>query len=94
MNESVRRSKERLYDRRPGWVDGTMQFAQMVRERIRPPMVLLDLGAGSGKPGPVNFLADGFKVVGLDPGESISCPVTVGTSPRLGAGITLRARNL
>jgi SAM-dependent methyltransferase len=72
MRESVHRWKVRLYDRRPGWISSATQFTQVVRNRLRLPAVLLDLGAGAGKGGLINFLADGVRVVGLDPDESIS----------------------
>jgi len=77
MNDSVRSLKERLYDGRPEWVDGTTRFARLVSERIQPPMLLLDLGAGAGKPGPANFLGEGVRIIGLDPNESISCNTSV-----------------
>lgn len=60
-----------LYHRRPGWVDGTTQFAGMVRKRIRPESRLLDLGAGSGKAGPVNFRGEVSRVFGVDPSPAI-----------------------
>lgn len=72
MNDSVRRLRERLYDGRPEWIEGSTKFARLVSERIQSPMLVLDLGAAAGKPGPAKFLAEGVKIIGLDPDESIS----------------------
>lgn len=67
MTRAVARWKERLYDRRRGWVDGTTRFAALVRDRLGPNMRILDLGAGPGKPGRVNFRGEVASVVGVDP---------------------------
>jgi ubiquinone/menaquinone biosynthesis C-methylase UbiE len=67
VTHAVERWKTRLYDRRRGWVDGTTRFAALVRNRLRPDMRILDLGAGPGKPGRVNFRGEVASVVGVDP---------------------------
>lgn len=66
MRRRVQWWKERFYDRRLGWVDGTTRFTSLIRKRLRSNMRLLDLGAGTGKPGPVNFRGDAAMVVGVD----------------------------
>lgn len=65
----VRRLENRFYDRSKGWVDGTTQFAAMIAKRLTLESRILDLGAGSGKVGPVNFRGKVAQVVGLDPDE-------------------------
>lgn len=37
MNDSVRRLRERLYDGRPEWIEGSTKFARLVSERIQSP---------------------------------------------------------
>ena len=71
LRPGVRRWKARLYTDRPDWRDGSTQFADLVRRRLEPGMRILDLGAGEGKPGPVNFRASGNHVVGLDADRAI-----------------------
>jgi SAM-dependent methyltransferase len=72
MRRRVQQWKERLYDPRSGWVDGTTQFAHLIRKHLRPHMRLLDLGAGAGKAGPVNFRAEVAEVVGIDRDQTIT----------------------
>src|SRR5262245_28484598 len=72
MRHRVQQWKERLYDHRPAWVDGTTQFACLIRKHLRPDMRLLDLGAGAGKVGPVNFRHKAAEVVGVDPDWAIA----------------------
>jgi SAM-dependent methyltransferase len=67
VTRGVERWMARLYDRRRGWIDGTTRFAALVRRRLRPDMRILDLGAGPGKPGRVNFRGEVASVVGVDP---------------------------
>lgn len=67
MRSSVQKWKDRLYDRQRGWVDGTSRFAALIRKNLRPDMNILDLGAGPGKIGPVNFCGEVKMVVGVDP---------------------------
>jgi SAM-dependent methyltransferase len=62
----VKELTQRFYQRRPAWVDGTSQFANLVRSYLRPEYRILDLGAGSGKQGPVNFRDEVHTVVGID----------------------------
>jgi SAM-dependent methyltransferase len=71
MQSSVKALTERLYYRRSNWVDGTSQFAALIRERLRPEFRILDLGAGDGKAGPVNFQGEVRSVVGVDPNSYI-----------------------
>jgi SAM-dependent methyltransferase len=71
MKHNVQRWKERLYNRQAGWVDGTTQFAAFISKHLHPDMRLLDLGAGPGKPGPVNFCGSVATVVGVDPDWAI-----------------------
>jgi len=71
MRRGIQRWKKRLYDRQPGWVDGTTQFASLIRKHLRADMRLLDLGAGAGKPGSVNFSGEAVLVVGVDPDWAI-----------------------
>ena len=47
-----------------GWNDGV---AHLIKKHLRPHMRLLDLGAGAGKAGPVNFRHEVAEVVGVDP---------------------------
>src|SRR5262245_14633102 len=71
MKQKVQRWKEHLYNRQIGWVDGSTQFAALIRKHLRPDMRLLDLGAGPGKPGPINFRGSVATVVGVDPDWAI-----------------------
>ena len=48
------------------------QFARLLRKHLRPDMHLLDLGAGAGKAGPVNFREKAAEVVGVDPDWAIA----------------------
>lgn len=66
MRRKVQRWKERFYESRPRWVDGTTQFASVIKQRLCPAMWILDLGAGEGKPGPINFRGAAAMVVGVD----------------------------
>ena len=63
---SVAALTSRFYYSRPAWVDGTSQFANLVKNYLRPEYRILDLGAGSGKKGPVNFRGEAHTVVGVD----------------------------
>jgi len=71
MHSAVKVLTERLYYDRPNWVDGTSQFAALIRKRLRPEFRILDLGAGSGKVGPVNFQGEVRTVIGVDPNSYI-----------------------
>lgn len=71
MQISVKALTERLYYARPNWVDGTSQFAALIRRCLRPEFRILDLGAGSGKAGPVNFQGEVRIVIGVDPNSYI-----------------------
>jgi SAM-dependent methyltransferase len=71
MQSSVEALTRRLYYRRPNWVDGTSRFAALIRQRLRPEFRILDLGAGDGKPGPVNFKGEVRSVIALDPNSYI-----------------------
>jgi 2-polyprenyl-3-methyl-5-hydroxy-6-metoxy-1,4-benzoquinol methylase len=62
----VKELTQRFYYRRSRWVDGTSRFANLVKSYLRPESRVLDLGAGSGKEGPVNFRGGVHTVVGLD----------------------------
>jgi SAM-dependent methyltransferase len=66
MRSSVKALTERFYHNRPDWVDGSSQFGNLVREYLRSDYRILDLGAGSGKVGPVNFLGEVRTVIGID----------------------------
>jgi SAM-dependent methyltransferase len=63
---------ERYYHAQPRWVNGTAQFGALIRERLRPEFQVLDLGAGSGKVGPVNFRGEVRLLLGVDPDWYIS----------------------
>jgi ubiquinone/menaquinone biosynthesis C-methylase UbiE len=47
-------------------VDGTSRFGNLIRKYLEPQHQILDLGAGSGKSGPVNFQHEVRTVIGLD----------------------------
>jgi SAM-dependent methyltransferase len=66
MRPSVEALTERFYHSRPDWVDGTSRFGSLVRKHLRSEYRILDLGAGSGKVGPVNFLGEVRTVIGID----------------------------
>jgi ubiquinone/menaquinone biosynthesis C-methylase UbiE len=63
---SVQALTQRFYKSRPDWVDGTSCFGNLVRQYLRPECQILDLGAGSGKSGPINFQREVRAVIGLD----------------------------
>jgi ubiquinone/menaquinone biosynthesis C-methylase UbiE len=69
--DSVRVLTERLYYRRPNWVDGTSQFAALIRQRLRPEFRILDLGAGDGRAISLNFQGEVRSVIGVDPNSYI-----------------------
>ncbi len=71
MQSSVKTLTERLYYDRSNWLDGTSQFAALIRKRLRTEFRILDLGAGSGKAGPVNFQGEARIVIGVDPNSYI-----------------------
>ena len=56
----------RFYYSRCDWIDGSAQFASLIKSHLRPEYRLLDLGAGPGKEGPVNFRGSVRGVVGID----------------------------
>jgi SAM-dependent methyltransferase len=87
----VKELTQRLYYQRPGWRDGTSQFAAMIRKRLESSSRLLDLGAGRGKTGPVGFRGQVATIVGVDPDTSIAGNVTVDYRVR-GCGETLPFR--
>ena len=66
MRTSAKALTDRFYSRQPGWVDGTSRFANLINSKIRPEYQILDLGAGSGKVGPVNFQGQVRSVIGID----------------------------
>lgn len=55
----------------PLWVDGTRRFATLIGRYLQPGYRILDLGAGSGKEGPINFRGTVQAVFGLDSGRGI-----------------------
>ncbi len=57
---------ERFYNSRAEWVDGTSRFGDFIRPHLRPEFRILDLGAGEGKPGPINFNGEVRTVIGID----------------------------
>ncbi len=71
MHSSVKALTESLYHGRPQWMDGTSQFSALIRKQLRPGFRILDLGAGSGKVGPINFQGEVRAVVGIDPDSHI-----------------------
>lgn len=72
MRTSVQSLIEHFYHAAPGWVDGTTQFGALIREHLRPEFRVLDLSAGSGKAGPVNFQGEVLAAIGIDPDWYIS----------------------
>jgi ubiquinone/menaquinone biosynthesis C-methylase UbiE len=72
MGNSVRVLTERFYYDRPDWVDGTSQFGAIIRRYLRPESRVLDLGAGNGKAGPINFQGEVRSVTGVDSHSYIS----------------------
>jgi ubiquinone/menaquinone biosynthesis C-methylase UbiE len=68
---SAQHLKVKLYDLRPGWLDPNYRFAALIRQHLCPGMVVLDLGAGSGKAGPINYRHEVSAVVGVDPDSVI-----------------------
>ena len=72
VRNSVQSLIEHFYHAAPGWVDGTTQFGALIREHLRPEFRVLDLGAGSGKAGPVNFQGEVLATIGIDPDWYIS----------------------
>lgn len=71
MNPRVQHWMGRLYDRRKGWVDGTTKFARLIEAHLKSNDVVVDLGAGPGGEGPVQFRGRCARVVGVDPDEKI-----------------------
>src|SRR5437588_192580 len=63
---SVKVLTNRFYHSRSAWIDGTSQFANLVKSHLRPKYRMLDLGAGCGKEGPFNFRGAVHAVVGID----------------------------
>lgn len=63
---SVPALANRFYYSRPAWIDGTSEFANLVKGHLRPEYRILDLGAGSGKEGAINFRGNVSAVVGID----------------------------
>jgi SAM-dependent methyltransferase len=88
MNPGVQRLVERFYHRKKGWVDGTSAFASLVQARTAAWMRVLDLGAGKGKEGPVNFRGKVAEVVGID------CDPVVLKNPYLDEAIVGRVEDL
>lgn len=72
MKKKVERWRTRLYNREQGWVDVHTRFAAFIRRRLSPDMRILNLGAGAGWDGPVNFENDVSHMVGLDPDWAIT----------------------
>lgn len=66
MRVSVKSLTEHFYYGRPDWVDGTSRFGALIRDRLQPGFRVLDLGAGAGKPGPINFRGKVRNVIGVD----------------------------
>jgi ubiquinone/menaquinone biosynthesis C-methylase UbiE len=85
---SVQRLKERFYDLRKGWRDGTSQYLDLVSTRTREDSRVLDIGAGDGT-GFAHPLRGRVKeLVGLDPdGGVLSNPAVdkgiVGTAEKM-----------
>lgn len=67
MPADVKKLTQRFYYQRPCWIDGTSQFAALIQKRLTGDARVLDLGAGRGKAGPVNFRRRARVVVGVDP---------------------------
>jgi SAM-dependent methyltransferase len=67
MKQAVKVLEARFYSSRPDWVNGTLRFDALIRQRLKAAYRVLDLGAGGGKSGPVNFRGDVECVVGVDP---------------------------
>jgi len=72
VRPGVRELTQRFYYQRPCWVDGTSQFAALIHKRLSRDARILDLGAGRGKAGPVNFRGEAGVVVGVDPDWGLS----------------------
>jgi 2-polyprenyl-3-methyl-5-hydroxy-6-metoxy-1,4-benzoquinol methylase len=72
---SVEAVVNRFYYSRPAWIDGTSQFANLIKSHLLPEYRILDLGAGCGKKGPVNFRGNVRAVVGID------CDSCIGDNP-------------
>ena len=72
MQAYVKELTQRFYYRRPCWIDGTSQFAALIQKRLARNARMLDLGAGRGKAGPVNFRGEARIVVGVDPDSGLS----------------------
>lgn len=71
MRRKVQWWKERFYESQPWWIDGTTQFASVIKNRLCPQMWVLDLGAGEGKLGPLNFRGAAAIVIGMDQNRAI-----------------------
>src|SRR6266849_10275891 len=72
MRKKVERWRTRLYNREQGWVDTHARFAAFIKRRLTPDMRILNLGAGAGWEGPLNFENDVARVVGLDPDSAVT----------------------
>ena len=71
-DRSVEKLVDRFYRHRCGWLDGTTRFASLVRKHLQRDMLVLDLGAGEGKPGPLDFRGTVKLVIGTDPDSAIA----------------------
>jgi SAM-dependent methyltransferase len=71
-DRAVEKLLDGFYRRRPGWLDGTTRFASLVRKHLERDMLVLDLGAGEGKPGPLDFRGTVKLVIGADPDNALA----------------------
>lgn len=65
------RYKHQFYVSKAGWLDGTEEFHQLCRAKIRPGSVILELGAGPTNP-TSSFLATLGEVHGADPDPDVA----------------------
>jgi SAM-dependent methyltransferase len=71
-NRAVEKLVDRFYRHRSGWLDGTTRFASLARKHLQRDMLVLDLGAGEGKRGPLDFRGIVKLVIGADPDSAIA----------------------
>lgn len=71
MMADVDALKSRYYDDRPGWIDGTAHYLQLLESYVAPDMVALDIGAGDGSHFVHPLRGRVREVVGLDADESV-----------------------
>jgi SAM-dependent methyltransferase len=80
MREIIETLTQHFYRSQPEWVSGSSHFGNLVRKHLRSEHRVLDLGAGSGKLGPINFRSEARTVVGIDPDSYITnnCQIDLG----------------